>query len=748
MEAEDYFSTYDALHAFKGNSPVRRLELRLRNVSSISKVVWSSFDFMCGPELKFVWEISPSSSVSPVNLSGEEGSVNDAESLDSSMTTSTVQFEDIDDPLQIALTSTTGLYDSMFMDDSMYHEYHLSSRGGYTFQELRYLDEFMMNSNYSGTDSSATMTDSRMQNPLHGHSNTRSTSSATTLTAENSCEELEKKEEEDDSAGLVDPMAGTPMELMNISTLLSSEEPGTRQSQDTDTGTLPARHTSGSSTTGGKTSTSSFAKLSDEDGNNQDKSIEEREGVDSEKVANALTTSCVDSGIGGTISTHSDLSALCLSPLAESSPKEQRKTFDTVEGKARTRLSHESANGSFDDEVVSVLDLPLDAPSDPPSDELFVSKFVLAEQVFSVQLPSNPLMHKMKVVPSRNLLVGSFIFSVPGSSGSRTIHAISLLMNIRKQEWYMERQQFFESVVLDIVPRLKASMVAEDWEDVVIRANVEFTRLMHLVTVLDRYPLVSESRPLLIKNSLLTGKRCYNDKVLCKAISGVLQSQGQCVIIGSDNHYVSRLLHTLAAFIPEQLRWCCPRMYRHKFSPYLRLQVVRRYELTYLMQCGALATWPLCVVDVDRATVCMSAPYSRHRILKQRADAQRIEIVLEGSIRSKPVMLELSSCRILDCVKTFLRRVDLLPVEESARMGLVNQLLLYVENMARALIVYVQHASEPLPTEKSSATKSSRFSLSECRKALDLQSDGWFHAVLARAELISPDIAEFIYSSG
>ncbi|EPB77069.1 hypothetical protein ANCCEY_03835 [Ancylostoma ceylanicum] len=497
MEAEDYFSTYDALHAFKGNSPVRRLELRLRNVSSISKVVWSSFDFMCGPELKFVWEVFSS----------------EYKYLVSILLLCIL--------VQIALTSTTGLYDSMFMDDSMYHEYHLSSRGGYTFQELRYLDEFMMNSNYSGTDSSATMTDSRMQNPLHGHSNTRSTSSATTLTAENSCEELEKKEEEDDSAGLVDPMAGTPMELMNISTLLSSEEPGTRQSQDTDTG---------------------------------------------------------------------------------------------------TRLSHESANGSFDDEVVSVLDLPLDAPSDPPSDELFVSKFVLAEQVF-------------------------------------------------RQEWYMERQQFFESVVLDIVPRLKASMVAEDWEDVVIRANVEFTRLMHLVTVLDRYPLVSESRPLL-------------------------------------------------------------------------------YELTYLMQCGALATWPLCVVDVDRATVCMSAPYSRHRILKQRADAQRIEIVLEGSIRSKPVMLELSSCRILDCVKTFLRRVDLLPVEESARMGLVNQLLLYVENMARALIVYVQHASEPLPTEKSSATKSSRFSLSECRKALDLQSDGWFHAVLARAELISPDIAEFIYSSG
>ncbi|KAK6053658.1 hypothetical protein COOONC_08836 [Cooperia oncophora] len=89
---------------------------------------------------------------------------------------------------------------------------------------------------------------------------------------------------------------------------------------------------------------------------------------------------------------------------------------------------------------------------------------------------------------------------------------------------------------------------------------------------------------------------------------------------------------------------------------------------------------------------------------------------------------EMTSCRVLECVRTFLRRVDLLPLEESARMGLVNQLMLYVENAARALILYVQHASEPLPSEKGSATKSSRFSLNECRRALDMQSDSWFHA--------------------
>uniref|UniRef100_A0A158P9F7 Folliculin n=1 Tax=Angiostrongylus cantonensis TaxID=6313 RepID=A0A158P9F7_ANGCA len=539
----------------EGESAVRRLEIRLRNVSNIAKVVWSSFDFMCGPELKFVWEVIPSNSVSPLNLSSGEGSINGEGSLVSSMSTQSAQYEDIDDPLQVNIT------------------YVLSTRAFTPFMAF---------------------------------------------TAHRSC-------------------------------------------------------------------------------------------------SLALTTSCVDSGIGGTISTHSELSGFCLSPLAESLPDAPTTSFQP-----------------FKDPNLQV-------------GFFFSCRFHLPFVRCSAQLPSNPLMHKMTVVPSRNLLVGSFIFSMSQPDGIRTLYAISFLMNNCKLEWYMERQTFVESVVLDIIPKLKALFLSkEPWEDVVVRANLDLTRMVNLISILDRYPLVSELCPLLIKNTLLVQKRCQDDKILSKAISGVLQSQGQCVIIGSDTQYVCRLLHTLAAFLPIELRWCCPRMYRHKFSPYVRLQAVHRHELPNVMQCGALANWPLCVVDVDRSMVCMSAHYSRHRVLKQRADAQRIDTILNNVFQNKPVTLELSSCRILECVKAFVRRMDMLPVEEK------RQILYYFnfqQSARMALIVYVKHASEPLPSEKSSATKSSRFSLNECRCALDLQSDSWFHAVLARAELIMPDIAEFIYSS-
>ncbi|KAK5981833.1 hypothetical protein GCK32_005630 [Trichostrongylus colubriformis] len=728
MEAELYFSAYDALH--QGNSAVRRLELRLQNVSNIGKIVWSSFDFMCGPEMKFVWEVTSSSSVSPVNLSGEDGSVNDAESLDSSMSTQSAQYEDIDNPLEADLTCTSGAIDDSFLDDSIYHEYRISSRNaGIAYRELRYLDEFMVDSHYSKAESNDTMTDSSAQEIT---STSRSVSASTTETLLQSAENVmePRSAATDESAGPIDPMVGTPMELMNISTLLSSDNQ--RQLDESLSQTiLTSRNSSESSTTdASKASSCSFSKLS-EDGNANEEGDKNAGVVDSGKVANALTTSCVDSGIGGTISTHSELSASCFSPSAEV-PANPPKSFLEPFKNYREQQSSSSTPGSFDDEVVSVLDLPIAPREDSLADELFTSKFVLAEQVFSTQLPSNPLMHKITVVPSRNLLVGSYIFSVTARDGNRTIHAISFLMGCCKQEWYLERQSFLESVVIDAIPKIKAAMLVEDWDDVVVRANAEITRLMHLVTVLDRYPIVSDSRPLLIKNSLLTGKRCHSDKVLCKAISGVLQSQGYCVIIGSNSLYVSKLLNTLAAFVPQEVRWCCLRMYRHKFSPYVRLQAVRRCELPYVMQCGALSNWPICVVDVDRATVCMSPPYSRHRVLKQRADAQRLSIILDSTFRCKPVTLEMTSCRVLECVKTFLRRVDALPLEESARMGLVNQLMLYVENAARALILYVQHASEPLPSEKTSATKSSRFSLTRqliCRNVIALNTY-WFRSLL------------------
>ncbi|KAL3091139.1 hypothetical protein niasHS_004258 [Heterodera schachtii] len=78
------------------------------------------------------------------------------------------------------------------------------------------------------------------------------------------------------------------------------------------------------------------------------------------------------------------------------------------------------------------------APSDPSngadglSDEAFVAKHVLAEQIGSIQFSSNPVLHKFCLVPSRHFCVGSYIFATRRAEQSRavtnTLCAFSVLL--------------------------------------------------------------------------------------------------------------------------------------------------------------------------------------------------------------------------------------------------------------------------------------------------------------------------------
>ncbi|CAI4232757.1 unnamed protein product [Auanema sp. JU1783] len=658
MEANEYFSTYDALHN-EANEP-GRLSIDLQETCDLSKIVWSSFDFMTGPELRFVWETAACMSLSPIDLSGE-GSINDAESLDSSMSIQSGQYEDIDDPLKAELTPLD-ISESMLLADSSFNLFGSPD-------DLPYLEDYM--------------TESRSTTTL-----TNTTTSTCTLSI--------------------------PAGPRSVSSDLTQVSP-TNHDGDFGTPTAESQNLEFSPT-------------------REECQFNSFDLLDENFLGNpAAITSCVDSGIGGTMSTHSELSALCQSPLNKTESKKQEED--------RERWSQE------DDNLTYLLDVPFDASENTISDELFVSKFVLAEQICSTQLPLNPMMQKLTIVPSRRIMVASFIFSCEDNSGRPTLHAISFLLNHKRCEWFMARQSFFENALMDFLPRIKASMSVEEWDDVIVRATSELSNFVNILGILDKFSLVTSQRPLMIKNTLFSRKKCGEDKILIKVISGVLQSQGYCVIIGSNYNYVAMLLNTLALFLPEEVRWCSIRSFKNEFSPYYRLQAIRRSELPNVVLKGVMASWPICIADVDRGTVCMSAPYSRHRVLRLRAEVEKVQTVLtSGALSSKPVKLELSTCRPLESVRIFLNHMDNLPVEESSRMGYICQFMLYIENLAKALIEYVKVASLPLINEKQNAMKSSKFSLHECRKALDLQSDNWFHAILARAELLHPDISDFLYS--
>ena len=62
-----------------------------------------------------ILQVSSNSSTGSPNLSGEENSISDAASLDSSLSTASAAYEDIDDPLQVERFSYTFMNQSIIL---------------------------------------------------------------------------------------------------------------------------------------------------------------------------------------------------------------------------------------------------------------------------------------------------------------------------------------------------------------------------------------------------------------------------------------------------------------------------------------------------------------------------------------------------------------------------------------------------------------------------------------------------------
>ncbi|CAJ0581256.1 unnamed protein product, partial [Mesorhabditis spiculigera] len=694
MEADEYFRAYEAMKEEEEAGCAERLPLKISDPCGITKIVWSSFDFMSGPALKYVWDVVHNDGLlTPVNLSGEEFS--ETHSLnESSLSANSVQFEDIDDPLKHQLLTTS---DEIQIDTGLdiYNSSPiLTFKGGMG----QFLDDYM-------TDSRSTATE--------GTNTIANTSMISTLTS--------PQYDSPNQSSPVDPV---------VEELHPASEPATVSTSHSSGNTVLSRPDPEPSPLIRR------AVCMDEsvDGQADDEFSDEQDG---NRLPELM--SCFDSGIAGTTSTHSDLSAFCNSPAAQATEKllELSIMENSIFKKRYSTDGEES-------------EVHLDPPDDQPSDESFIAKFVLAEQICSTQLPSNPLIVKITCVPDRSLLAVSFLFSLPwvdSDEDMHTMNAFSLLMAHKKLEWFMQREQVFEGIMSDIVPRVKASLLEEDFEDSIIRMTTEFTHLLNFFGSLERYPLLPNGILPKVRQTLLSGVELGDNKLLTRAISGVLQSQGFCVVIGDDPAAVAKMLHTLALFIPAEFRWNCLRSQNGPYSPYVRLQTVPRQELPEVVLHGAGCEWPLCLIDLDRKKVCLSSSYSKHRLLKRKLDLHGIQSILEqlGPASRSKFRLELSPVKTIECVRWLVRHLELLPPEESARKGLINQFLLFIKNSALALIESVRASSEPLPNEKECGARSAQFSLSDVRKSLDLTNDGLFHAVLAKAELLKPQIAEFIY---
>uniref|UniRef100_A0A9J2Q0E9 UDENN FLCN/SMCR8-type domain-containing protein n=1 Tax=Ascaris lumbricoides TaxID=6252 RepID=A0A9J2Q0E9_ASCLU len=813
MDAEEFWSVYEAVE-----DSTRTLQLTIRDPCAISKVVWSSFDYMNGPELCFVWEPIAVSSLSPVEFaSNSDCSKDTTNSLTSSVSkaTSTNTYEDIDNAFNDDLLTCTiaemdvcaicsrmhpgVLCDSMISSSTLSRSESAGQRS--RNDGLHYLDEFMSESRSTlGARTNTTVEDDEQARLM------TSFASTSELEESQSADSTSGNDEDDGKGGesritidqeevlaqyslqipadsnitrpdeMTEAIAfgvdvllarnecfpNTPQDLsMLLMTEARLDEPNKEGKEGVFFERAPSNVDSTSTNTVMLTHSPSFSNVSDE-GAVAGETVSKRGTDGTDETQQAMFSSAVDSGITGTISTHSDLSVQ--SPLMDIRNAVEMSTSQKAdEGYVEEERTLTDDSLGFDEVAdYEVFEAMCGENTLEVSDEMFIAKSVLAEQICSTQLPSNPLHHKLTIVPKRDLVAGSFMFPVVCAGGARrAMCALSLLTHQSKLDWYLQRQSTIESMVSDMLPRVKALHLVESTHDVIFRVMGEVVKMLSVLGAAERFPLYTSLDEIKLRRTYLMDSNLGDNVFLARAITALLRSQAHCVLIGDHKTDVAKakrivkflqMLNTLSLFVAEEWRWSCLKAYAHSYSPYLRLQAVCRSELTEMMSLGVESEWPISVIDLDKRIVCVSSRFPKHCRLKAQRQREEAAAILHQDIDASKqfinssMKLEMRGCHADSRVIEFLSHLDLLPREQSIRIGFVRQFLLSLENRAKAFIMYVNDASKPRDGDKQHAT-SGKWSLSAARKALDLFSETSFAIVLAEAERLQPDIAQFIYDS-
>lgn len=181
-----------------------------------------------------------------------------------------------------------------------------------------------------------------------------------------------------------------------------------------------------------------------------------------------MVTSCVDSGIAGTTSVHSELSVSCVEVpgdkpgcskfqfeddgfYEEATPKagplfEKLKTSNWNSPSSSpiktSKMSGSRGSVHVDHEAALFNEMAGECGLQQLADEEFIAKFVLAEQIcrffrsanirltpnYSTQLSSNPLIHKFVAIPSRHIMFGSYLFPLKLEREHATMAAFSVVL--------------------------------------------------------------------------------------------------------------------------------------------------------------------------------------------------------------------------------------------------------------------------------------------------------------------------------
>ncbi|CAD5211458.1 unnamed protein product [Bursaphelenchus okinawaensis] len=691
MEAHLFQEIHDTIEEHQNS-----LTLTVQHGSPIQKVVWSGFNYMVGPELKFVWKVE---SVEPYhfNIPDETSSDGNFPSISS----------------DVKSTQGSGL----LYDDCMTYMNESKDYSSYS-------DDFETENKFQKSSESQAGT-STLCSSSHPHSNStlrlNNTDAAGDAPIEDEGEYRERDyESEDDNS--------------SYTKLSDKEEDAEKQTDNKLTTSIVDSGITGTVSVHSELSTTCKSpRLNLEEksdyGYCDEKRDEDKQLSDSEQDT---VVNCLDSKTTASFLTVSNV-------LTDLSLVGDQIDKDIKEGELLQQESKTFKQVEGDDCNVT--------------DEMFVAKYALAEQISSPCFESNPMVCKVAVIPNRQILIMSFLYNLP--QHDKEMMALSLILPEEAKDWLGVRETVFEHIFQDILCRFKASYMVEDKADVICRITGDIYNMLSLFGNLERYPLLNNSYVNIRNTIFMKSDITLKEKdFLYRSLTGCLTCQGNCVVIGVDPEYVEQFMLMLAFFLPPEHRILCLKPHVSNYNPYLKIQAVKRDLIEDLYVSSVESHWSTCFIDIDRHLVTYSGNYFVHHERKQRLAmyqmgsifmeaGQNLESDEEVFTKKQPLVEPLLVPPDAFLI-SHLEALWLLPPEQSVRSVALNQILLTLDYQGKAFIETVKDISEPSKTFKENAV-SCRWSLSTVRKMMNLTSDSSFNICLSRADMLKPSLAQFIY---
>ncbi|KAF7634018.1 hypothetical protein Mgra_00006543 [Meloidogyne graminicola] len=795
--------------------------LPVENVSPIQKIVWSSFDYMAGPEMRFCWEADYSiknGNNSTFNNSGDSELDNEVETGDGCVSTSDSSYT----------KNTNGSNSAQFEEIDHYNSeaFQLSSL---KFERTNDLATDFDNEFEISLAQSSTMVES-----TDSFSHLQSTSEHLTPKKEPSTKpssfgELNKKQQK-------------TCQTNNLETNQHENNSNEQQCFSPSLAMVTSCVDSGiAPTISTDSNLSSFLLQESKENviykvNNEscDIQYQKEELLSQSKINGAQEVIEFDVDNYSEVSCVEDMNALpksskifffYYSPTLQTQPQCSFNISSQIGSSFFSSIYSNSVNTNIHDknskineffqreaEFLNTEMTPNDSNSFwmAISDEAFVAKYVLAEQIASVQLSSNPVLHKFCIVAARHICFGSYIFATRSENqrycASPNLSAFTIILPIEKVDWYLQRQPFIQEIFEDIIARFSKvdqiisislpfisrdikiilytlntltlpAHTVESLDDLICRCTREFSTFLLTIGALERWPLFPHSDivNLRIQQSHLweLNVERINSKnsFISRCVTAALICRGRCTVVGSNSKEVLRLLMTLCAFTKPQEWIFSLRPYKLPYSPYIRLQAIRRFlefpEIFQFFEHAANSHWPSSLLDIDRGSVIFTGLYQKHRIQKLAEQHFQIFYVFREAMdcgfnipcavlkdltekfgnngdEYNRNILETQIVKADQSVIDFFDQICLMPLNRAARISFIDHFHLRLENRAKSLISYIRDISKPLPNEKFSALSSSKWSIKTVRKNLNLLNDSTYGIILAEAERLKPEIAEFI----